>query len=237
MGWADSVSAKMPYLGTALSDDASTGLSDTGTAIERDLAIGTDAFAASDDCSSKFAYLPSCSDDVGVTDVVGGKFAYLASFSDDFSAVLADLVVHSLLEAGAAVPLSYSDLGESVSLSDDLSARFAFLASASELLTYDDILAAVQRYLASTAADAVSLSEALASIERMLGTGSEDLGVSDDIDGFFRYYANTSDAVDIADRVARILNTPGVATTEHILPGRQIRTGKLGHRSIRRQRR
>jgi hypothetical protein len=191
MGWADSASARMPHLATALSDDAALALSDAGSALERDLAETTDAFSAADACAAHFPYQASCSEDVGLLDSSQALFRQFASnVTDAFSAV----------DACAGLFPHLGSCSEDLGLADDFGGKFAYLASFSDDFSAD-------------LADLVV--KLLSEIGQLLYSFADDAGAefSDEVGARLNILALSEDdaAAALADLVAAALIEVGAA--------------------------
>lgn len=219
-----------------LSDSLS--LTDSTSALQRSLALASDLALFDDSTLALFKFFASASDNTAGSDSVIGLNRFLASLTPDsfapsdnttallrqlavltenFNSILADVVVHSLIEVGGATPINASFAEDASSgLSDSLTALHRLLALASESLTLSDLTAALQRYLFIASDDGATISDNVVAIERALANIADVFSASDsaasilDVVGQAQaILASMADSLDLSDEAISFLKTLG----------------------------
>jgi hypothetical protein len=193
---SDAVSGLMRHRGSA-SDDVSSTLSDGTLSM-----IGM--------------YLATLEDSFAPTDTASALLPYRASFSE--SATWNDIVNGTLLSAGSAVPLTYSDISDSFVPTDSVSGLFRYFASMgtsfapldavgainrlraalSDAITPTDIVSFVAPGLASIG-DNLTWADAVTALGRYLAGANDATTPSDLVEGFFRHFGSLADVFIPAD--------------------------------------
>lgn len=208
LGMSESIAALFRYRAGIGEDVDVDGLNEALTALFRYRASFSDSNVPTDAASLALALLQSFTESAfPMSDTTIALLRDLAILNDDFSAGLADLVLKSLLDVAGATPINaaFGDDVDVDGLTDAVTALERMLWIGSEVLTYSDLLGALERHLANTSDDAgAGMSDTVAALYRFLASMSESFAPSDNPIALMRFLAIMSDALGLTDLTSAI---------------------------------
>ena len=215
-GMGDALAALFKYR-AGTSDDVGSGLSDSVLALFKYRASLSESLGLSDAASLALALLQSMTESsIPISDSTIAILRDLAVLSDDFSSGLADLVISDLVQLAGATPI-YADIFDDVSvgLSDSLTALLRHLVIASEVLSYTDLMGALERHLAASSDDAGSgMSDVASALYKFFAALSDSFSPVDNTAALLRFLAVATDALGMSDLTSAIGVARGAMTDD-----------------------
>jgi hypothetical protein len=172
------MSARLVYLPQCSDTSAGT---DSVSALFKFYATATESSTTTDNLAACQALLNSLTPESFATaDNTSAVLRDLAALTDNYDSILADVVIHSLVNIGQATPINAAFSGDlGTNLSDSLISLQALLAASTDTLTLTDLVDALTRYLV-TATDTADIAvDTLDALQRGLAILDESLSLAD----------------------------------------------------------